>query len=154
MIMLKSSKYINKLNLIELSHYGRGFIGVDNNIWVVYSNYLFHWNSDTLQLKFNYSLGFMTRKFNREGTNIKVELYVSMIFNDEDTENDSKSKFFLYEYNSKSMEAFEIKNYYNDTLTFPDMENIRSLISIERENINDVTDILITIIKSINEEET
>lgn len=33
-----------------------------------------------------------------------------MIFNDEDTENDSKSKFFLYEYNSKSMEAFEIVN--------------------------------------------
>lgn len=36
------------------------------------------------------------------------------------------------------------KNYYNDTLTFPDMENIRSLISNERENINNVTVILIS----------
>ncbi|CAB4374117.1 unnamed protein product [Rhizophagus irregularis] len=102
----------------------------------------------------------------------------SKIFNDIDSENDSKNKFILYEYNSESKEAFELvdgkfsrinlldlnlheffeshkedddlvgwndylcqtfkKHYYNDTLAFPDMENIRSLLSESSKYIKDL----------------
>ncbi|CAB4441941.1 unnamed protein product [Rhizophagus irregularis] len=217
----------------------------DDNIWVISSHYLFHWDLETFQLKFSYSLGF-TAKYYEHGkltvltkgnsiavkymdyeineiaiflkdvhfpirniqlkdTDTKIEfcevqnndyllafnlprkdekqniiLYnitdinaqpkdASMIFNEK--------KFILYEYNSESKKAFGLvdgkfsyinlvdlnwheffeshkedddlvgwndylcqtfkKYYYNDTLAFPDMENIRSLLS-ESKNMKEV----------------
>ncbi|PKC68000.1 hypothetical protein RhiirA1_440871 [Rhizophagus irregularis] len=217
----------------------------DDNIWVISPHYLFHWDLETFQLKFSYSLGF-TAKYYEHGkltvltkgnsiavkymdyeineiaiflkdvhfpirniqlkdTDTKIEfcevqnndyllafnlprkdekqniiLYnitdinaqpkdASMIFNE--------NKFILYEYNSESKKAFGLvdgkfsyinlldlnwheffeshkedddlvgwndylcqtfkKYYYNDTLAFPDMENIRSLLS-ESKNMKEV----------------
>ncbi|CAG8508211.1 4233_t:CDS:2 [Rhizophagus irregularis] len=218
----------------------------DDNIWVISPHYLFHWDLETFQLKFSYSLGF-TAKYYEHGkltvltkgnsiavkymdyeineiaiflkdvhfpirniqlkdTDTKIEfcevqnndyllafnlprkdekqniiLYnitdinaqpkdASMIFNE--------NKFILYEYNSESKKAFGLvdgkfsyinlldlnwheffeshkedddlvgwndylcqtfkKYYYNDTLAFPDMENIRSLLS-ESKNMKEVS---------------
>jgi hypothetical protein len=228
-------------------HVIEGTIDEDNNIWAISSRCLFHWDLETLRLKYNYSLGFIAaryrgskdlivitkgnsivvnyhneiaiflkgvhfpiRNIQLEGTILKVELCevqndvyllafnlpkkdekqkiilystndinkqpinVSMIF----TENDSKNKFILYEYRSESKEAFGLdngnisyinlsclnwhefleshredddfvgwnnylcqaseENYYNDTLASPDMENIRSLFSIEHKDITDI----------------
>ncbi|CAB5374176.1 unnamed protein product [Rhizophagus irregularis] len=108
----------------------------------------------------------------------KQPIDASIIFNDEDSENDSKNKFILYKYNSESKKAIRLingkleyinlldlklheffesyrddddlvgwndylgqtfKKYcYNDTLAFPDMENIRSLLSESSKYIKDL----------------
>jgi hypothetical protein len=158
------------------------FIDEDNNsIWTISQNYLFQWDLKTLQLKFNYSLGFtVTRKssiltviskensivvkycneisiflkgihfpirnIRLKGNEIKVELCTiqnndyllafnlpvkedekqnitfycitdinkqpidaSMIFN-EDSKNDFKNKFILYEYNTELKKAYGLVN--------------------------------------------
>ncbi|CAB4374133.1 unnamed protein product [Rhizophagus irregularis] len=117
---------------------------------------------------------------------INKHIDASKIFNNEDSENDSKNNFILYKYNSESKEAFGLVNgkfsyvnlpdlnwykffephkeeddfvgwnnylcqaseaseinYYNDTLAFPDMENIRSLIANKRENTNSFMDMIL-----------
>ncbi|PKB93339.1 hypothetical protein RhiirA5_441574, partial [Rhizophagus irregularis] len=242
----KHDNMSNRLSLVSSREllYNKVIKGVsidDNNMWIISSNYLFHWDLETFQLKFSYSLGFTIEHYDKKFTvitkgnsiavnyrneiaiflkdvhflirniqlknsDMKIELCqiqnnvyllafnipkkdekqdiilysindinkqqpidASKIFNDEDSKNDSKNKFILYKYNSESKEAFGLINgkfsyinlsdlnlheffesyrddddlvswndylcqtfekyYYNDTLAFPDMENIRSLLS-------------------------
>ncbi|GBB87150.1 hypothetical protein RclHR1_01360021 [Rhizophagus clarus] len=50
---------LNLMSSYKLSSCNKGvFIDEDNNIWAVSPNYLFHWDSKTLQLEISYSLGF------------------------------------------------------------------------------------------------
>jgi hypothetical protein len=47
------------MSFYKLSYYKiEEIIDEDNNIWAISPNYLFHWDLETLQLKFSYSLGF------------------------------------------------------------------------------------------------
>ncbi|CAB5374190.1 unnamed protein product [Rhizophagus irregularis] len=173
----------------EISNNKGNFIDEDNNVWAISSNYLFHWDLETLRLKFSYSLGFTAthsktnnkltvmskgnyilvkhydeiaifskgvhfpiRNIRLINSDMKIELCevqnnvyllafnspekytiniiyditdiydrtdiyditdtnkqpvdASRIFNDENSENDSKNKFILCEYNSGSKKAF------------------------------------------------
>ncbi|GES84866.1 hypothetical protein GLOIN_2v1781806 [Rhizophagus clarus] len=152
------------------------FIDEDiNNIWAVSLNYLFHWDLNSLQLKFSYSLGFTTvhcgnidkkltvhcenidKKFTvlSKGDLIVVKYFnevaiflkrsafsnskysikrifildinkqpidASMIFNNENPENDPENKFILYEYNSKSRKAFGIGEIIDDDIKLAKVE--------------------------------
>ncbi|CAB5351320.1 unnamed protein product [Rhizophagus irregularis] len=114
--------------------------------------------------------------YNITDINKQQPIDASKIFNDVDSENNSKNKFILYKYNSESKEAFGLvdgkfscinlldlnlheffeshkedddlagwngylgqtfkKYHYNDTLDFPDMENIKSLLSANIKRID------------------
>jgi hypothetical protein len=58
-LILKSSHELLSYNeVIERGSIAKVYIDEDENIWVISTNYLFHWDSKTYRMKFSYSLGF------------------------------------------------------------------------------------------------
>ncbi|GES84870.1 hypothetical protein GLOIN_2v1781806 [Rhizophagus clarus] len=55
---------------------------IDENsyIWAISSNYLFHWNLETLQLKFSYSLGFTVTNYGSDNNMLTEYIFQLEIF--------------------------------------------------------------------------